>query len=415
MISIADVLNPFIWGLAALGALAALFASSRRGRELLHTASALLAAGALVLLAAVAVAAWFPPQALLVRADGSTGDPRAVAAVILAIAALLGLVPPLRSLGLPALGTFSMLLPGIGIAGLVAVVGAFAGLRSPAAIAALAMAGVALGTGLALIARLRWSGLGMLAMQVAATGLLLTGAVLSLHGARVESVRLEEGAAVDTLGCRLALGAVQAPNDSLRLLEFTVVSGGRPSRVSAALAGRAGAESRAVVGGGLFGGPLVAPLGLDESAPRAHDLAWLAKGDSVRADAGTVVTFVGFRMLPGDTVRMMADLDVARAGRTERVSPGMYATSAGTTPFAAVSEALGPIAIGKVDADNGRIALMLPMPSATGARRTAIVALLTRPGLPVAWLGGALVVAAFLLGVVPPVGRADGSGRAAAH
>lgn len=405
MISIADVLNPLIWGVAALGAVAALLVLSRPGRELRLTAAALLAVGALVLLAAVAVAAWFPPQALLVRADGSTGDPRAVSAALLAFAALLGLVAPLRSLGLPGLGTFSQLLPGVGVAGLVAVVSAFAGLRAPVALAALVMAGVALGTGLALLARLRWSGLGVLALQMAATGLLLVGAVLSLHGARAESVRIEEGGAVDTLGCRVALGAVQAPNDSLRLLEFTVVSGGRPSRVRAALAGRAGAEGRAIVGGGLLGGPLVAPLELDESRPRAHDLAWLAKGDTVRADASTV-TFVGFRMVPGDTVRMLADLDVTTSGRTERVSPGMYATPEGTTPFAAASEALGPIAVGKVDADNGRIALMLPTPSAAAVTRTATVGLLTRPALPVAWLGGALVAIAFLLGIAAPSERA---------
>ncbi|NUQ00608.1 MAG: YtxH domain-containing protein, partial [Armatimonadetes bacterium] len=38
MIPIADLLNPLVWGLAVLGAVAALFASSRPGRETRLTA-----------------------------------------------------------------------------------------------------------------------------------------------------------------------------------------------------------------------------------------------------------------------------------------------------------------------------------------------------------------------------------------
>lgn len=404
MISIADLLNPLIWGIAVLGAAAALFVPSRPGREMRLTASALLALAALVLLVAVAVAAWLPPQALVTNADGSTGDPRAASAAIVGIAALLGLVAALRSLGLPNLGMLSLVLPGLGLAGLIAAVSYFVGLRAPIALLGLLLAGIALGTGLVLFARLRWSGLGIFALQLGATGLLLAGAVLSLHGARADSVSFAEGAVVDTLGCRVALSTVQAPNDSLRRLEFTILEGGTRSRVWTALEGRAGTESRAVVGGGLFGGLLVAPLSLDEARPQAHDVLWLAKGEATTAGASTV-TFVGFRMLPGDTVRMLADLDVTTAGRTQRVSPGMYATAQGTTPFAALAEGLGPIAVGKVDADNGRIALMLPTPSTSAVTRTATVNLHTRPALRYAWAGGALVAIAFLLGFAAPPER----------
>ena len=405
MISIADVLNPLIWGVAVLGAVASLFIASRPGRELRLTAAALLALAALILLAAVAVAAWLPPQALVTNPDGSTGDPRAASAAIVGLAALLALVTALRSLRLPSLGMLSLLLPGIGLAGLIGAVSYFVGLRAPIALLGLALAGIALGTGLVLFARLRWTGPGVFALQMSATGLLLVGAVLSLHGARAESVRFAEGAVVDTLGCRVALSTVQAPNDSLRRLEFTIMNGAKRSHVWTSLEGRAGTENRAVVGGDLFGGLLVAPLGLDEAQPQAHDVIWLSKGDSTRAGASTV-TFVGFRMVPGDTVRMLADLDVTTAGRTQRVSPGMYATPQGTTPFAAVAEGLGPIAVGKVDADNGRIALMLPTPSTSAVTRTATVNLHTRPALPWAWAGGALVALAFLLGFAAPPGRA---------
>lgn len=398
MISIVDLLNPLVWGLALLAAAAALFAASRPGREPRLTTSALLALAALVLLAAVAVAQWFPPQALVLNPDGSSGDPRAVSAILLGAAAVVALVPLLRSQELPATGLVGLLLPGVAVGGVVAAVCYFIGLRAPVAIAGLVLASVAFATGLLLFARLRASGPGWLALQVGATGLLLAAATVSLHGARLDSLRLDEGAAVDTLGCRVVLSSVKAPNDSLRTIEYAVLRGGKAATVRARIEGRAGTETRSVVGGGLFGGMLVAPLALDESEPRPHDLVWVLRGDSVTAGASTV-KFVGFRMVPGDTVRMLADLDVTTGGRTERVSPGMYATAEGTTPFPAMAEGLGPVLVGKVDADNGRIALMLPTPSSSGVRRSVIANLHTRPMLEWAWAGGALVAVAFVLGL----------------
>lgn len=399
MIPIADLLNPLVWGLAVLGAVAALFAASRPGREARLTAATLFALAALMLLAAVAVARWFPPQALVVNADGSTGDPRALSAVILGAAACIALLSALRSPGAPAMGAVGLALPGLVLAGVAGAVCYFLGLRAPVALAGVALASLALATGAVLFARRGAGGAGLLALQLGATGLLLAGAVVSLHGARVESLRLDEGAAADTLGSRVVLTAVKAPNDSLRTIELTILTSGKPSTVHARLEGRAGAENRAVVGGGLFGGMLVAPLGLDEQQPRPHDLVWLARGDSVAAGA-SMVRFVGFRMVMGDTVRMLADLDVTTAGRTERVSPGMYATAKATTPFPAMAEGLGPVVVGKVDADNGRIALMLPTPATSGVQRAVIVALHTRPALPLAWAGGALVTLAFVLGLL---------------
>lgn len=399
MISIVDVLNPLVWGLAALGAVAALFASSRPGREPRLTTAALLALAAVVLLGTVAVAEWFPPQALVLHPDGSTGDPRAVSAVLLGVAAVVALAPLLRALALPATGVVGQLVPGVVLAGVVAAVCYFLGLRAPIAIAGLVFASVALASGLVLFARLRASGPGWLALQVGATGLLVAAATVSLHGARLDSLRLDEGAAVDTLGSRVVLSAVKAPNDSVRTIEYTILRGGKAAVVGARIEGRAGTENRSVVGGGLFGGMLVAPLALDETQPRPHDLVWVSRGDTVTA-GGSTVRFVGFRMVPGDTVRMLADLDVTTAGVTQRVSPGMYATAEGTTPFPAMAEGLGPVVVGKVDADNGRIALMLPTPSTSGVQRAVIANLHTRPMLEWAWVGGLLVVLAFALGLV---------------
>jgi hypothetical protein len=80
----------------------------------------------------------------------------------------------------------------------------------------------------------------------------------------------------------------------------------------------------------------------------------------------------------------------------------MFAKAQFTTPFPAISRALGPIAVGKIDADNGRIAILLPTPSESAVRRTALISLHTRPALPIAWLGGALAVLGLLLGFAAP-------------
>lgn len=398
---IVEALNPLLWAVAALGAVAALRMGPRAPAGVRFAAATLLALSALGLLAAVAVADWLPPRALLVHADGSTDDPRAISAVVLGLAALLALLPAVRSLRLPQLGVLGLLLPGLAIAGLVAATSSFVGLRAPMALVGIVLAGVALGTGLAVLARVRWSATGMFALQLAATGLLLVGAVLSMNGARAESLTFAEGAPVDTLGSRLVLGHVEAPHDSLRRMEFLVVRGERSATVWASLEGRAGTESRSVAGGSLLDGPIVVPIGLQESRPEAHDVVWLSKGDSTTAGASTI-RFVGFRILPGDTVRMLADLDVTTAGRTQRVSPGMYATSASTTPFAEMADGLGPIAVGKMDADNRRIALMLPTPSTSAVNRVVIANVHLRPALPVAWLAAGLLALAFLLGFAAP-------------
>lgn len=403
MNSIVELLNPILWGAAAIAAAFALFAGAERNRESRLTAAALYALCAAGLLAAVAVASLLPPGALAVRPDGTTDDPRALSALALGAAALAGLAPALRALRLPPMGVLATLLPGLALAGLVTAVSYFIGLRAPLALATLVLGATVLGGGLSVFARVRWNGLGALALQLGAIGLLLVAGSLSSNGARASLLQLGEGAAVDTLGQHVSLGAVEAPNDSLRRIEFVLASGKGTSRVWTELRGRANTEMRATIGGGLFDGPLVVPMGLQETNPQAHGVVWMAKGDTVRSATSTVL-FAGFRIVPGDTVKMFADLDVTTDGATERVSPGMYAMKQATTPFPARSAALGPVALGKIDADNGRVAVMLPAPAEGAGRvqRTAIFDLHLRPVLPLAWVGAGLAVLFFLLGLAAP-------------
>lgn len=110
----------------------------------------------------------------------------------------------------------------------------------------------------------------------------------------------------------------------------------------------------------------------------------------------------GFRFVPGDTIRMYADLDVTTATGTERVSPGVYASSKGEIPFAAQATGFGPIALAGIDADRGRVGLMLPALSDAPVMRTASVDLRMRPALPVAWAGAVLALLAFVFSVLAP-------------
>lgn len=401
MIPVAELLNPILWGVTAIAAAFALGTGIATKRDARLTTAALFAIAAAGLLASIAVAAWLPPAALAIHPDGSTDDPRAVSAVLLGLATLVALVPAARSLRLRPMELLGALLPGVALAGLVASVASFVGLRAPMALLGVVLGCVAAGTAVALFPRLRWSALGVFALQAAATGALVVAGVLALNGARAGLLQLREGAAVDTLGCRVMLGVVQAPSDSLRRVEFVIVRNGTPHSAWAELRGASGTELKAAVAGALLSGPVVVPLGLQEARPQAHDLVWLARGDSARA-ADATVRFVGFRIVPGDTVRMFADLDVVRPSGTQRVSPGMYAMKNATVPFAAVAEGLGPIAVGKLDADNGRIAIMLPTPSSSAIQRTAIFGLHTRPALPYAWAAGLLALAFALLGLSVP-------------
>jgi len=275
-------------------------------------------------------------------------------------------------------------------------------------LAGLAVAGFGIGTAFAVSLRgSRSRALALRAGQVLGTSLLVGGSLLSLHGARAERLQLPEGGAVDTLGYHLVFREALAPSPAVRRLRFALSSGRssadlRPELVGtgATLVGTGATGVRSRPDGGLFDGPVLVPVALRELRSNPHPVTWLRKGEPFDTPGGAL-TFVGFRQTKDASgLRILADIRVKRGDSTETVSPGMIASAGGSQPFAVTARGLGPIALARIDADGGRVAVLLSSQSRAATTKVALVALRLRPGLPLAWVGAALalVTTLFALG-----------------
>ena len=116
------------------------------------------------------------------------------------------------------------------------------------------------------------------------------------------------------------------------------------------------------------------------------------------------LTFVGFRMVPGDTFKVLADLRFEHGGRTETLSPGMLATQHGEVPFSVMLPGIGPTSVAGMDADHGRVALVLPNEGGV-TQRVALFELRLRPGLPLAWFGALVAVVLGLATIATALAR----------
>lgn len=404
MNDLSTLVSPVIWLLAALSFVTFVMNSLRPNRGGGLIASLLLLAGTGLLAASLAVPAWLPAAASNFQADGSLNDPRVISAWLVALAALASFLLGIRSLRIPALGLAAFWLPGVVIGGLVAVGGYTAGLRSSSGIVGLFLGGLALGTAVQLAARRGVErSTAAMAMLAAGASLVVIAAMVSLHGARAPRLAVIEGTAIDTLGQHVAFVSTTAPHDSLRRMRFAVGSKkGKADSLTAEVLGRTGPKTRAIAGGSLFNGPLVVPIALEEMKGNPHGLTWIKKGESVAVGSGSV-TFKQFRFVMGEPIKLFADLAVTHGGRTDEVSPGMTASAKGEAPFPVTVDGFGQIAVAAVDADNGRVGLLLPggLTSAS-AVRTVLFELRLRPLLPLAWAGAAVALIAFLLTLAAP-------------
>lgn len=400
METLSNLFAPATWGCLALAA-AALLAGAAPGRTPLRNAGrVLLVLAALLLVVALAHPLLLPLASAITHPDGSTDDPRVLSALFLAIASLLALVPAWRDQNIGPRDAAGVVLPGIIVAGALGAVAYFAGLRQPLALTGI-VAG-ALGAISALV--LAFRGLRAKANPAAlvlafATSLLAMTAMASLHGARSGALAMPEGAAVDTLGYRLYVGRIEAPDEKLRRIGAVLYWGEHDSTALAPeLKSKKGHEMASLAAGRMIDGPVLVPISLDEQRPKAHDVTWIGKSDSLLC-GGCTIRLAGFRFAKGDTIRFFADLDVMGPTGTQRVSPGMAFLGGGKDkqPFAGNARDLGPILVVGVDADHGRAALILPKLSENNVHRIATLELRLRPLLPMAWGAALLAVIALLL------------------
>ena len=323
-------------------------------------------------------------------------DPRLTGSVAVAIAALLasfGLAPALAGGGTTTVSLVAGSAVGAALAGSAV---AFLGLRGGLPVTAVALGGATLVPALLAIPRLaRSAGRWRQALLAAGAALVAIGTALACCGARAGDVPVAKGAIVDTLGYMLAWQGESAVAGGRTAVAIEIASGRwhLAAQPTIAAGGAAGAAHEPF--GHLFSGPVGILHGLDRSAAGQHPVVWLAKGDSV-AVGDVSLRFIKFRIEAGTPVRMYADVAVTNAGKSSTVSPAVHASAQGEQPIPVRVEGVGSILVAGMDADNGRVALLVPgaggKPSAAAAR----VTLALRPGLELGWIGLALGLVALL-------------------
>ena len=397
-------LDPAIGVLLAVAAIALLAGADEKRRSLRMPGSLLLPTGTLALLATLAVPALLPARSAMVLPGGSSDDPRLLSVLLAGIAGLAALLPTLRSLRLPLLAGVGAAIPGLALGGLVGAVAYFEGLHLPLGFAGIALGGFVAASALSLAFRAaRQPGAAAAMVLALGVGVFVAAGMLSLHGARAGNIAVAEGGAVDTLGQRLYLARIDAPNSTLRVLHV-VLYGGRDSlQLRPQLRGAVGKDVLSVADGGLFSGPIVVPIQLEERRARAHEVQWLDRTAPLHAGNASIA-LAGFRFVKGDTIRMYADLAVTTPAGRQTVSPGVFATQHGEIPFAAAARGFGQIAVAGIDADRGRVGLILPQLYDKNVERVATVDLRLRPALLFAWAGAALAIAGFVFGLVSTAG-----------
>ncbi|MFM7230661.1 MAG: hypothetical protein ACKO3S_01600, partial [bacterium] len=126
------------------------------------------------------------------------------------------------------------------------------------------------------------------------------------------------------------------------------------------------------------------------SAASEAEAQWLERNEPLTY-AGVEYVFRGFRMEHDNgTYLAYADVDVTREGRTVRVSPGLRASSQGTEPVPAEIAGFGALALARMDADHGRVAVMPP--GAARVTPTVVVDMSTKPWVNLVWLGALLML-----------------------
>ena len=374
-------------------ALVGRFVAARRASPPLALAAewALFAAGGLGVAAVALPQAW----TAVVLGAPPLEDPRLAGSIALGLAAVLGVFALAPALVTAGMSIVSLVTAGAVGGATAAASVAFMGLRGGAPVTAVALGGAGLVPALLAIARLlRSNGRWRQALLAAGTALVAIGTALACCGARASSVHVGRGAFVDTLGYAMAWGDERDAGGGRTALVLGVASG------SWRLEGHPTIPSGSAVHepfGKLLGGPVAILDGLERTATGQHPVVWLGKGDSVSVGDASL-RFIRFRIEAGTPVHMYADLALTRAGTSSTVSPVVRASARGEEPVPVMVDGVGSILVAGMDADHGRVALLIPSAGGPSPVAAASITLALRPALELAWLGLALALVALLRG-----------------
>ncbi len=310
----------------------------------------------------------------------------------IALVLLMGLSPALRWYRQSELSWLAGLLPGIAAALLVTVPAYMLGAHAPGLLALVAAAGLALGVNAVVAVRVFRRGwmygagyLGHIGIAVMVLGMALSSTL-----GKSQRLELAQGQPAHALGYTLTWKDEASDGRGGRLLHIVVQAPNWTLDAHPALL--PSPQNEGVIRKPAISGwreLYLSPLELRERTMDSGGMTWFEKGQPLDA-GGARYTFKGFRMESGSGFRVHADLEVQKDGRVMQASPAIASDPAGSRAVPAEIPGIGPVTIARIDADRGRVALLLP--AAPIAATMAVVDLSTKPFINLVWIGALLAV-----------------------
>jgi cytochrome c-type biogenesis protein CcmF len=310
----------------------------------------------------------------------------------IALVLLMALAPALRWSHQAGHSWLKALLPGFAAGALALGAGLIAGIRPPAPLALLATTGIALGVNAVWMVRLFRRGwvygagyLGHVGIAVMVLGMLVAGTL-----GRSQRVRLVQGTPARALGWEMTYQGETVDARGEHQLAIQLQSRVRTLDLRPRLMDLPRDDGKLRKPALADRGELyLAVIETQDVSAAASEPVWLTKGaEHMVGDVG--YTFTGFRMESHEDMQVVADIHVRRGDATLLASPGMRAGPRGNQPIDAVVADLGRLHVARIDADHGRVALMLP--GAATPSRVALVELSTHPFVNLVWIGALLAL-----------------------
>jgi cytochrome c-type biogenesis protein CcmF len=312
---------------------------------------------------------------------------------------VMAVAPALRWSRQAGLGWLMALTPGF-VCALLALAGAFfAGVKDGSHLALIATTGFALGINAWMTVKLFRRGWNYGAGYLGHAGLavMILGMVMSTALGRTERLTLKTGETGQALGYTLTYRGDHFDPRGGHQLDVLVTRKGwsfeaRPQLLKMPR-GEGSMHKPAISGRREL---YLSPVDVRRPESGADELVWLPQGEPVPAGDASW-TFVGFRMQSHEAMQVLADIDVSRDGRTERISPGLRADEQGTRPLPVEVAGLGQVTVGRIDADRKRVGVLLP---GAGPASQAVLEFSTKPLVNLVWVGALLtLLGAALAGV----------------
>jgi cytochrome c-type biogenesis protein CcmF len=310
----------------------------------------------------------------------------------IALVLLMALAPALRWSRQAGLTWLKALLPGLAVGALVLGVGLLAGIRQAAPIALLATTGIALGVNVVWMARLFRRGwvygagyLGHVGIAVMVLGMVVAGTL-----GRSQRLRLTPGTPAPALGWEVTYQGEHVDGRGEHQLAIQLRSPKRSLEMRPRLMELPREDGKLRKPALADHGELyLAVIELQDVHALEAEPVWLTKGDEQMVD-GVGYSFIGFRVDSHEDMRVFADIRVRRGGGIAIASPGLHAGPQGSQPIDALVADLGRLHVARIDADHGRVAVLLPGGAAPSS--VAIVELSTHPFINLVWVGALLAL-----------------------